>query len=172
MPKKIEIEINQRFGKLIIIQELGRIRFGLKTQRQFLCQCDCGEQSKILLSNLRSGKIKSCGCSQFDGMKESRITHGLSHHSLFSVWCGMKRRCYNPHEHKYSRYGGRGIKLCDEWKNDFQAFYDWAIANGYQKGLQIDRINNDGNYEPCNCRFVTIQENINNRPRRRERVCI
>ena len=75
----------------------------------------------------------------------------------------MKQRCNNPNRHNYDNYGGRGIKVCDEWKNDFQAFYDWAMANGYHDDLTIDRIDNDGNYEPNNCQWITLEENARKR---------
>ena len=89
-------------------------------------------------------------------------THGLRAHPLCSVWSDMKTRCYNSNQKSYKHYGGRGIIVCEEWTGDFKCFYDWAIKNGYKKGLQIDRINNDGNYEPDNCRFVTTAENCRN----------
>lgn len=88
--------------------------------------------------------------------------HGLYKTKLYRVWHAMKCRCYNPNDKKYPRYGLRGIKVCDEWKNDFVKFNNWANSNGYTEGLSIDRINNDGNYEPSNCRWVTIVENSNN----------
>lgn len=90
-------------------------------------------------------------------------THGQSKDKFYQVWNGIKQRCYNPHNKNYHNYGGRGIEVCNEWRNDFQAFYDWSISNGYKDGLQIDRINNDGNYEPSNCRWVDRFTNNNNR---------
>ncbi len=89
--------------------------------------------------------------------------HGLSSHPLMFVRAGMKARCYNPNHQTYYAYGGRGIKVCKIWRQDFKAFYDWCIINGWQKGLQIDRINNNGDYKPSNCRFVTCQQNLCNR---------
>lgn len=95
------------------------------------------------------------------------ITHGKSDTRLYSIWCDMKRRCYNPKNKRYSRYGGRGISVCEEWKDDFQAFYEWAIDNGYDEHLTIDRINVNGNYEPSNCRWVTWKEQQRNTSRNR-----
>ena len=91
------------------------------------------------------------------------MTHHQSGTKLYDVWCAAKARCNNPKNKNYKHYGGRGIKVCDEWENSFQAFYEWAMANGYKEGLSIDRIDNDGNYEPANCRWVTQEEQCNNR---------
>lgn len=97
------------------------------------------------------------------GKKNPKITtHGLTNTSIYSVWCSMKQRCYNPNRKKYKDYGQRGIEICDEWQ-DAAVFAEWALSNGYRAGLQIDRIDNDGNYEPSNCRFVTPKENSRNR---------
>lgn len=89
-------------------------------------------------------------------------THRLSNHPLYHCLAGMIQRCTNKKNAAYKYYGGRGILLCAEWRNNFEAFYLWAIDNGWEKGLTIDRINNDGNYEPGNCRWVTLKENMNN----------
>ena len=86
-----------------------------------------------------------------------------NHNSLYKLWFSIKTRCYNSNHNYYHRYGGRGIYICEDWKNNFVSFYLWAISHGYEKGLQIDRINNDGNYHPNNCRFVTHQQNCRNR---------
>ena len=85
--------------------------------------------------------------------------HGLSRHPLYPIWTGMKQRCYNKNRHEYPRYGGKGVRVCDEWMNDPVAFITWAVNHGYKKGLSIDRIDPSGNYEPSNCRFLTIGEN-------------
>ena len=95
------------------------------------------------------------------------ITHGHSHHRLYSIWSDMKRRCNNPKNKRYERYGGRGIRVCTEWANDFQKFYDWAMANGYADDLSIDRMNVDGNYEPTNCRWITFAQQQRNTSRSR-----
>lgn len=85
--------------------------------------------------------------------------HGLRHHPLYNTWRGMKQRCSDPNHNRYNNYGNRNIKVCSGWINDFMAFYNWAIKNGWQKNLTIDRRDNDGNYEPSNCRFLTRAEN-------------
>ena len=97
------------------------------------------------------------------GTKNPNYKHGLRRTRLFSIWANMLTRCHNPKFIRYYRYGGRGITVCDEWRNDFMSFYNWAMANGYDDSLTIDRINNDGNYEPSNCRWVTIKIQCNNR---------
>jgi len=93
----------------------------------------------------------------------SRQNHGLSEHPLYRIWGAIKDRCFNKNVKDYKDYGGRGISVCDGWVNNFQSFYDWAISNGYRRGLEIDRENNDGNYEPSNCRFVIHATNMRNR---------
>lgn len=95
------------------------------------------------------------------------VTHGKSGTRVYGIWCDMKKRCYNPKNKRYSRYGGRGISVCEEWKENFQMFYEWAMANGYTDELTIDRINVNGNYEPSNCRWVTVKEQQRNTSRNR-----
>lgn len=101
-------------------------------------------------------EIKDSGC---------QIIHGLSKTRLYSIWCDMKKRCYNTKSRRYECYGGKGIKVCDEWLHDFSAFYEWSMANGYAENLSIDRINVNGNYEPSNCRWATIKQQQRNTTR-------
>lgn len=152
----------QKFGKLIIIKELEQ---GKKYRRKFLCKCDCGSETVIYLTNLRRNHTVSCGCSLKEWIVENKTIHNLRKHPLYKTWAGMKFRCSNPGASHFEHYGGRGILMCDEWKNNFQSFYDWSIKAGWEKGLEIDRIDNDGNYEPNNCRWVTHQINCQNRIR-------
>lgn len=97
------------------------------------------------------------------GYKNPNYKHGLRHTRQFRIWNNLLTRCYNSKFHAYKYYGARGITVCDEWKNDFKAFYDWSMSNGYSDDLTIDRINNNGNYEPTNCRWVTVKTQSNNR---------
>ena len=97
-----------------------------------------------------------------NGCKNPNYKHGLRKTRLFSIWANMKTRCQNPNTPVYEYYGARGITVCDEWKDDFQSFYDWSMMNGYSDNLTIDRIDNDGNYEPSNCRWVTMKEQSEN----------
>ena len=146
----------QKFGKLTVIKRLGLNSSGHSI---YLCQCECGNFTKVSRPNLKSGSVKSCGCL----LKHSEKRHGLSKTPLYNSWRDMKIRCYNENSPSYVNYGGRGIKVCEEWLNDFMTFYKWAMANGYKKGLSIDRIDVNGNYEPNNCRWVSMKVQQNNR---------
>jgi len=128
-------------------------------------QCKCGVIKNYPLRFLQTGNTKSCGCVRREKMLASKTTHNLSKHPLYSVYQDMKRRCYIEKCVSFKDYGARGIKVCDEWFNDVKAFCDWGMANGYQKGVALDRKETNGNYEPSNCRFVT--QAINNTTTRR-----
>lgn len=145
-----------KFGILTVVEICGKNRHN---QYYWKCKCDCGNDVVVLGHNLRNGTTKSCGCV----MKSKHRTFGRSRTMLYRCWNSMRQRCFCEKTNGYLRYGGRGITVCDEWKNDFQAFYDWAIANGYKDGLSIDRIDVNGNYEPSNCRWITFAEQSNNR---------
>lgn len=145
------------FGRLTVIRYAGKAK---NQKALWECECSCGNRIIAQGVNLRNGNTSSCGClhkEKFNGYK-----HGLKHTKLYNIWGAMKARCLNPHTKSYKNYGGRGITICEEWINDFKCFYDWAISNGYEENLSIDRIDVNGNYEPSNCRWVDAETQANN----------
>ena len=142
--------VGQKFNKLTVLKEVGKDKQGIK----WLCQCDCGNTTILHTKTLKSGNIKSCGCLSHK--------HGQFGKRIYQTWADMKRRCYNPSNKSYKYYGALGVEVCQEWKENFIPFYEWAIANGYNDELTIDRINPYGNYEPSNCRWVTREEQVHN----------
>ena len=154
-------------------QDLTGKKFGLLTvigfyekrnKHQFWkCICDCGNEKIIQQSHLKSGHTRSCGCLHKKSIIDTSKKHGKCHTKLYFVWHTMKQRCYNLNNNQYKNYGKRGIGICSEWLEDFISFYNWAINNGYKEGLSLDRIDNNGNYEPNNCRWATVKEQSRNR---------
>ena len=158
MGKIIDIT-KQKFGKLTVL-ELAYIK---NHQSYWLCQCECGNQKIIRGIDLKNGATKSCGCLRLKNNSIVKNYNPKANRRLKRIYYYMKERCYNPSSQNYKNYGNRGIEICSEWKNDFKAFYEWSMANGYKEGLSIDRINVNGNYEPSNCRWVTMKEQCNNK---------
>lgn len=153
------VHIGERYGRLTIEEYTGTNKWH---SRLYRCRCDCGNESIVVGTDLKRGKTKSCGCYQRDRSRECNTIHGLEKHPLYKVWATMKDRCENPKNPKYRLYGKRGVKVCDAW-HDFKTFYDWAMENGYERGLTLDRIDVNGDYEPNNCRWATIKEQNNNK---------
>ena len=146
--------VGVRFGRLIVVSRAESV----KRNSRWLCRCDCGNEIVVYGCHLRSGATKSCGCLNNELVSDRFKTHGKTKTRLFRTWQNMRKRCENPKLKSYKNYGGKGVKVCEEWK-DFVSFCDWAVANGYRDNLTIDRINPNGNYEPSNCQWLTRSEN-------------
>jgi hypothetical protein len=148
----------QKFGRLTAIRCITKNRNSF-----WLCKCDCGNEKWVKSFYLTSGKTKSCGCYHSEVF--TRLKHGDCEKGdikrLYKIWVGMRNRCESKNLEYYKNYAGRGIKVCAEW-HDYLVFREWALTNGYADNLSIDRINNDGNYEPSNCRWATSKEQGNN----------
>lgn len=160
MGKSFLLKSGQKFGKLTVL-ELAEKRLYINPQgkklfkKYYKCKCECGNEITVYQGQLTSGHTKSCGCIT--------LKHGCWKSRLYNIWRGMLKRCYLATNKDYNRYGGRGITICEEWKNDFKTFYAWAMANGYKDDLSIDRINVNGNYQPDNCRWLTNKQQANNK---------
>lgn len=169
MSRRLINLVGEQFGKLKVISRVENTpRSDGKTIPSWLCLCDCGNYRIVLGASLRSGNTKSCGC--INRKHGASCANGKNKPSrLYRIWIDIKGRCYYPSTNSYSVYGGRGIKMCDEWRKSFTAFEQWAISNGYSDELSIDRINNDGDYEPSNCRWATSSEQRLNQRAERKR---
>lgn len=150
--RKLKDIAGDKFGKLTALY---RLRNYHDTHTYWLCACECGNLTEVYLGSLTSGATTSCGCV----VKK----HGKSYEPIYRRWIGIRNRCYNKSDEHYKDYGRRGVKVCDEWKDDFMSFYDWAMNNGYDDKLTIDRIDVNGNYEPNNCRWVNMKHQCRNR---------
>lgn len=172
MPKMKDLT-GQRFGRLTVLRQgvTKRSPKGVPSVT-WECLCDCGVLVTIRAGDLLAGRSQSCGCLH----REIVTTHGDAHDNsqtrLYKIWADMKSRCNNPNVRGYHRYGGRGIQVCEEWQHSFGAFKGWALSHGYSANLTIDRIDNDGDYCPDNCRWATAKEQANNRSTNRKVACL
>lgn len=163
-------DLQEKHGRLTIVSDPFYKGIGKRKQYYVSTICECGVSKDIRVSHIKSGLIRSCGCFRNQQNLIRSITHGLTRHPLYGVWLNMRNRCYRPNNERYSDYGGRGVQVCEAWKNDFKSFYDWAISNGWQKGLNLDKDIIPEKlgipavlYSPDVCCFVTVQENNRNK---------
>ena len=160
--KPIDIT-GKRYGKLTAIKldHIDIVANG--TVHYWLYKCDCGNEKVIRKGEVSQGGSQSCGCYLRESVRARAKIHGDSKSRLYDIYKGMKRRCFNPHFKNYKHYGGRGIKICDEWLEDYLNFKNWALNNGYRDNLSIEHIDVNGNYEPDNCKWIPLNEQPKNR---------
>lgn len=162
MASKVNLSyhIGEKFNRWTIIEHIDNE----PGRRKVRCVCDCGNTKVVTLTAVKNGYSKSCGCLTKEINASSIVnrtkTHGESKTRLYAIWRGIKQRCYNECASGYQNYGGKGILVCDEWKDSYETFKKWSLDTGYEDELEIDRIDSNGNYEPSNCRWVTKSFNI------------
>ena len=156
---RFESLIGKRFGRLVVKKQTEQRKSG---EIVWECLCDCGNITTGSTGQLNQGKKQSCGCLARESSAKRATKHGLVKTRVYRIYRHILDRCLNTNHVHYKNYGGRGITICQLWLDDFVNFYNWAIANGYQDGLSIDRIDVNGNYEPDNCRWSSNVEQSNN----------
>lgn len=158
--RNIKIDmLGRQFGKWLVLEEAEKSKSGACVYK---CQCECGTTRNVLGGRLRSGGSRSCGCIKPEVSKLCNTTHGLYKHPLYTTWLNIRKRCYDEKIDCFKDYGGRGITLYDGWRDSPTPFIDWCMNNGWKKGLEVDRRNNDGNYVPGNIRFITHKQQQRN----------
>lgn len=161
----------RKFGKLLVLERAeSNIEPSGRKRTMWKCLCDCGQVTIVQACSLKSQSVRSCGCAKSERNQKYFTTHGCSKEKLYRLWKDIKKRCYNNNFKQFKDYGGRGIKVCDKWLNDYLEFRIWALNNGYNPNAKfgdctIDRINVNGNYSPDNCRFVSMKVQNNNKRR-------
>ena len=159
MEKFIDLT-GQKFNRLTFIKRVyGYYRGNGSPNVMWLCKCDCGKEIISEPKPIKLGYTKSCGCYS----AERKVKHGMTKTRMYKIWSCMRNRCYRKTDISYKRYGGRGITVCDEWRNSFENFRDWACGHGYKEDLTLDRIDVNGKYEPNNCRWADMKTQCNNR---------
>lgn len=170
MPKALVLQAGDKFNYFTYNGNYKWVKE--KKEKYIECICICGKIKFYTVREIVKGRTRSCGCKRGEFMRKALIKHGLSgslfnngrKHPLYSTWDGIKGRCYNKNHTYFKNYGNKGIVMCDEWRDDFKIFYEWAINNGWEKGLTLDRYpNKKGNYEPTNCRWANHKQKNNNK---------
>lgn len=152
--------IGKKYGRLTVVKFSHTNK---NHKRCYICKCDCGKEVVVLSNSIRTGNTMSCGCLKEEEWFKKITKHGLYETKLYKIWGSIIQRVKNKKSKDYNDYGGRGITICPEWEKSFQSFYDWAMSHGYKEGLSIDRIDNEGNYYPENCRWATAYQQSRNK---------